>query len=242
MSQPWLYQGRVSHRRSQPVRNEFSHRCYLWLVDLDELPRLRGLLRPLARFEAGDHLGDPSRTIRENVDAFLAGHGIDLRGGRVLMLTNARVAGYVFNPLTVYWCAGASEELVALLAEVHNTYGERHVYLLRPDDHGRATADKEMYVSPFFDTGGRYVMRFSPPGERLSVSMSLERHGSRPFSASLHGERRPATERNVVRAALRHPLMPLWVSTLIRFQGIKLWLRRLPVVPRPRHVPQDGVQ
>jgi len=236
-----LYEGRVTHTRVQPLRNSFSYRCYLWLVDLDHLPRLPFWLRPLARFHARDHLGEPDRSIKDNVVSFLERNGIDLAGGRVLMLANARVLGYVFNPLTVHWCYDRDGDLAALLAEVHNTYGERHVYLLSPDSAGRAEADKELYVSPFFDTEGHYEMLFSRPGERLSLSMSLHRGERTPFSASLQGRRRPASTRAVVVASLRHPLMPLWVSTLIRFQGIRLWVRRLPVVARPRHVPQEGV-
>lgn len=236
-----LYEGRVTHTRVHPHRNSFSYSCYLWLVDLDHLPRLPLWLRPFARFEARDHLGEPERSIKGNVVTFLERHGIDLTGGRVLMLANARVLGYVFNPLTVHWCYDRDGDLAALLAEVHNTYGERHVYLLSPDASGRAEVDKELYVSPFFDTEGRYEMRFSPPGERLALSMSLRRGELTPFSASLHGRRRQASTKAVVLTSLRHPLMPLWVSALIRFQGIRLWLRRLPVVARPRHVPQEGV-
>ena len=82
----------------------FAHRIYYWLVDLDGLPTLPRWLRPFAGFDARDHLGDPGRSIRQNLDAYLATQGVDLHGGRVLMLANARVLGYVFNPLTVYWC------------------------------------------------------------------------------------------------------------------------------------------
>ncbi|MDQ3737722.1 MAG: DUF1365 domain-containing protein [Actinomycetota bacterium] len=237
-----LYVGRVTHSRVHPLHHSFSYRCYLWLVDLDHLPRMPFWLRPFARFEARDHLGEPDRTIKANVTTFLDQHGIDLDGGRVLMLANARVLGYVFNPLSVHWCYDGDGHLAALLAEVHNTYGDRHVYLLSPDVSGRAEADKELYVSPFFDTDGRYEMRFSPPGEQLSVAMSLHRQGGTPFSASLRGRRRPATVGAVALASLRYPLMPLWVSALIRFQGVRLWLRRLPVVSRPDHPRQEGVQ
>lgn len=236
-----LYEGRVTHSRVHPLRNSFSYRCYLWLVDLDRLPQLPFWLRPFARFEARDHLGQPSLSIKDNVVSYLDRHDIDLTGGRVLMLANARVLGYVFNPLTVHWCYDADGGLAAVLAEVHNTYGDRHVYLLSPDASGRAQAGKELYVSPFFDTDGRYEMRFHEPGERLLLSMSLRRDGRTPFSASLTGRRRLASVGAVTRASLRHPLMPLWVSVLIRFQGIRLWLRRLPVVARPTHVPQEGV-
>jgi DUF1365 family protein len=214
----------------------------MWLVDLDNLPRLPRGLRWLARFEGRDHLGDSSRPIRDNVDKFLAPHGIDLTGGRVLMLANARVAGYVFNPISVHWCYGEDGKLACLIAEVHNTYGERHAYLLHPDAEGRAETDKEFYVSPFLTVDGRYLMRFSPPGEQLSVTMALRQGDATPFTATLRGTARAATLPAVLRTALRQPFMPLLVSALIRYQGVKLWLRRLPVVHRPPHVPQEGVQ
>ena len=90
------------HVRAAPVRHDVRHRSYLWFVDLDDLPRLPRAA--LARFEARDHVGDPAGTLRANLDAFLAEHGIDLHGGQITMLTNARSFGYVFNPLALYWC------------------------------------------------------------------------------------------------------------------------------------------
>ncbi len=239
---PALYYATVGHTRRLPIENSFSYRVYMWLVDLDALPTYPRPFGWLTRFESRDHLGDPDRSIKANVVAYLAENGIDLTAGRVVMLANARVGGYVFNPISVHWCYDRDGALAVILAEVHNTYGERHVYLLRPDSGGRVLADKELYVSPFFDTVGQYVMRFSPPAEDLSVTMALRKDGRTPFSATLRGQRRRATRGAVLRAALRFPLMPLVVSTLIRYQGIKLWARRLPVVTRPRHKPQKGVQ
>jgi DUF1365 family protein len=234
-----LYDCKVRHTRSEPVRNDFTYRTYQWLVDLDDLPELPRPLRLLADFRAADHLGDPAAALRRNVDAFLATHDIDLNSGKVLMLANARVFGYVFNPLTLYWCHGAQDELVCVIAEVHNTYGQRHCYLLKPDAHGRTSAEKELYVSPFYPIdGGRYHMVVPEPAESLAVSIRLELPGRPPFVASVHGRRRPGTAANLLRAALRHPLEPLAVSARIRWQGIRLYLRGLPVVPRPDHHPR----
>jgi DUF1365 family protein len=115
---------------------------------------------------------------------------------------------------------------------VHNTYGERHVYLLETDEAGRAQVDKAFYVSPFLDPGGRYLMRLPEPDERLSVSIALRQDGKTPFSAGLHGVRTPATPANLVRLLVKRPLMTLRVSALIRAHGIALWLRRLPITPR----------
>lgn len=238
---PAIYDARLTHVRRDALRRAFSHRIYLWLVDLAELPRLPWWLRPLAGFRARDHLGSPDRSIRENLDAWLRLQGIDLAGGRVLMLTNARVLGYVFNPLTVYWCHTPDGELSCVVAEVHNTYGERHCYLLRPDGSGRAETDKAFYVSPFLPLDGRYRMRLPIPGDRLSLTMSLVRHERPEFVATLVGKARPADAISIVRAVFGRPLMPQRVSALIRRHGLALWLRRVPVVPRVPHIHQEGV-
>ena len=241
---PALYDVRIAHTRRTPLRNSFEYRGYLWLVDLDDvatgrlvhgrpLPRW---LRAQARFDAADHLGDPAASIKDNVIALAREHGVD-DVHRVLMLASARSgagrASYVFNPLSTHWCYRADGSLACIVAEVHNTYGQRHAYVLRPDDTGRAQADKDFYVSPFFEVDGRYLMRFSAPGPRLQISMVLRQGGATPFTAVVRGTARPATGRTVAAAALRFPMMSLRVSALIRLQGGKLWLRGLPVVPRP---------
>ena len=236
---PALYETTVRHVRTSPVRNAFSYPGHCWLVDLDELPVLPAGLRRLAEFRPADHLGDASRSIRENVDAELAERGVDLHGGRVLMLAHPRVLGHVFNPISVFWCHDAAGQLVCVLAEVHNTYGGRHVYLLHPDERGRARTEKQFYVSPFNPVDGHYTMSLPVPGDRLDLVVTLLRPGAAPFVATLRGTRRPATTGSVVRTSLRRPLHTRAVSARIRLQGIRLVLRRLPVQPRPTH-PQEN--
>jgi len=237
-----IYRTSISHVRRSPLKNAFTYRSYSWFVDVDRLPRLPRLLRPLAVFRAGDHLGDPDATIRANVEGYLRTRGIEPDGGAIHMLTSARVFGYVFNPLTLFWCYRSSGELECVVAEVHNTYGERHCYLLRTDPAGRASVPKAFYVSPFNDLDGQYRMKLPAPGDRLAVSIVLEREGHRPFVATMDGRRHPATLRNILAAALAVPAAPLLVSALIRVQGITLWARRLPVVARPQHTSQEAVQ
>lgn len=227
-----IYRTTVGHTRTGPVRHTFRHRSYHWLVDLDDLPRLPRWARPLARFESADHLGDPDASLRENVDAFLAANGIDLAGGRVLMLGHARVLGYVFNPITVYWCFAADGQLASAVAEVHNTYGGRHRYLLQTDGQGRAEADKRFYVSPFYTVGGRYEMRLPVPGKTVDVTVTLRPPDGPPFVASLHGRRTPATAASLLGAFARSPWVTLLGAAQIRWQGLRLWAKRVPVVPR----------
>ena len=235
-----VYATSVWHARTEPVQHRFRHRSHQWLVDLDDLPDL-GVLSPLARFEARDHLGDPDRTLRQNVDAFLATQGVDLEGGSVRMLAMPRVFGTVFNPISVFWCHDRSGALTCTVVEVHNTYGDRHAYLVRADAEGRAEVDKALYVSPFNDVSGRYRLTVPEPDDRLRVQVVLDRPGRDPFVAGMTGRARPVTRSGVLRLSLTQPLEPLAVSIRIRWHGIRLWLRRLPVQPRPTHS-QEAVQ
>jgi uncharacterized protein len=237
-----LFECRIRHVRTTPLVNSFSYASYLWLVDLDDLPRLPRLLRPLAGFRPADHLGDPSRSVRQNVGSFLSGNGVDVAGGRILMLASARVLGYVFNPLSVFWCYRADGELACVIAEVHNTYGQRHCYLLHTDARGRADVDKQFYVSPFNPVDGRYRMSLPEPGDQLSLTVSLHRPGTPPFVASVRGTRRNGTAGQLVRATFRHPWPTLMTTARIRAQGVGLWARGLPVVSRPPHCVQEGTR
>ncbi|WP_393086803.1 DUF1365 domain-containing protein [Streptomyces sp. LN704] len=294
---PALYPCTVSHVRTAPTRYALRHHTYMWLTDPDHPPRLPLALRPLAGFDPRDHFDGDQPTIRAGLDRFLAGHGIDLRGGPVTMLAHARVLGHVFNPLTLYWCHDPGGAPRCVVAEVHNTYGERHCYLLLPDDAGttreqrdehhtvaahepsesassseparsseptsrraeppervdhppgREThrtekrlyrTEKQFYVSPFFPVDGEYRMRLPLPDDRLDLMVRLEREGTRPFTATVRGTRREATVGTLLRAALRHPWSTAAVSAAIRVHGIRLYLRGLPVQPRPRHRSQES--
>ena len=157
------------------------------------------------------------------------------------MLANARILGHVFDPLSVFWCYDSNRVLACVVAEVHNTYGERHAYLLRPDEAGTAVTDKDFYVSPFFDVSGSYELRFTLTPDVVATTVTLRRHDAVAFSATFRGRPEPVTRRALARRLIRQPLMPQRISALIRMHGISLWLRRLPIRPRPQHTPQEGV-
>jgi DUF1365 family protein len=229
---PALYLGHLVHVRRVPELRVFRHRIALWFVDPDDLPVLPWWLRPFSGFHAADHLGVPWRSIRSNVVAWLADRDIDLEGGRVVMLTSARVLGYTFNPLTVYWCYLPDGALRCVIAEVSNTYGEQHCYLLRtgpkPDGTDDVVQDvpKEFRVSPFFAVGGHYRMRLPVPGPHLSLAVALLDGHTTLLTAVLKGRRCPVEPGRVLRLVLTGYLTPQRVTTLIRAHGLRLWLRR----------------
>lgn len=239
LPRPGRFETTIRHTRRTPFTRSFEHRSTFWLVDVDDLPD-HGVL---ARFEARDHLGSPERSLRANVEAFLADHGVSLGGGArpgtILMAAHPRSLGHCFNPISVFWCFDEAGRQAGVVVEVHNTYGDRHAYLVHPDEQGRAQTDKAMYVSPFHGVDGTYDIAVPLPTDRLHVAVTLRGHeaahgGSAPFSASLTGTRSDVPVRRTLAAALRG-------SALIRAHGTWLWARRLPIRPRPTHR-QEGVQ
>jgi uncharacterized protein len=234
---PAIYRTTITHCRQAPVHHSFEYRSYSWYVDVDDLPRLPWWLRPFARFRAADHFSNtnpPHGSLRDRLSAFFADRDLAAPEGRITALLQPRVFGYVFNPLSVFWCHDRDGQLKHVIAEVHNTYGERHAYLLPPADLPVVTA-KRFYVSPFFQVDGYYLVRAPRPDSEVDITVALHRNQQPAFpafTASLRGQRRPATTKQVAIMQIVSPLAPLVVAARIRIQGIKLWLRRVPVVPR----------
>jgi DUF1365 family protein len=237
-----LYRTRITHLRRAPVHHYFEHHGYSWYVDIDRLPQLPRWLQPFARFDASDHLdGAPNDSLRQRIDAFLAERGIDLRGGRITALMQAKVLGYVFNPLTLYWCHDTQGVVRHIVAEVHNTYGGRHAYLLPPHDDHPAMVRKRLYVSPFNDVDGYYLVRAPLPDAELDVRISLHRDNQPAFVATMRGTRRSAGIGELLKLQIVAPLAPLMGAIGIRVQGVTLWLRRVPVVARPESTENERV-
>lgn len=242
-----LYVGTVMHARSAPRRNVFRYPVYMTFLDLSELPTLERTLprwlfgwnRPaLTSFHDADHV---------DVPALLREHGIDLGPrGRVQVLTNLRVLGYVFNPVSFWWCVGGDGELACIVAEVSNTFGERLPYVLLPAAGQRRgerrswRTEKRLHVSPFMPLDQSYTWWFSPPGPRLGVRMDVHEEGKPDFHATLVVRRVELTPSALRAALVRFPLMPALVTARIHLQAARLWLKRVPVVRKPPFVPGRG--
>ncbi|MBA3991145.1 MAG: DUF1365 domain-containing protein [Propionibacteriales bacterium] len=239
---PALVRGEVRHARFHPVKHAFRYRAHQWLVDVDSPEVAPRWLRGLVSFQARDHIGSPDASLGANVRAFVAAQGVSWTAARVVMLANARVLGYVFDPLSVYWCYDAQGRLEGVLAEVHNTYGERHGYVVEVDDQGSARTAKALYVSPFFGVFGDYQLKFVNDGGRLGAFVTLLQDDKVVFTGSFTGEAQPITIRRILGVAVTQPLMPQRVALLIRVHGVWLWLRKLPVVRRLAHDEQLGAR
>ncbi len=241
-----LYFGQVMHRRLMPFRHRLDYRVFSLYVDLDELPALARRLRffshnrwNLFAFQDRDHGARDGTALRPWLDARLAEAGIDLEGGPVRLLCFPRVLGYVFNPLSIWFCYHKSGRLAAVLYEVRNTFGEQHCYLI-PVDPGRApgrpilqSCDKGFYVSPFIGMTATYHFRVREPDERLAVVIRQWTPEGALLVASQTGQRRPLTDTTLLRAFVTYPLMTLKVIAGIHWHALKLWRKGAKLVPRP---------
>jgi uncharacterized protein len=216
---PALYEADVTHVRRSPLRHQFTYRASYWMVDFDRLPQPRGFARLCVRIRRKDHL---------DIRALLEERGI--RASRVVMLTGARTLGYAFDPITVFWCFDETGTQCAIVAEVHNTYGDRHAYLLEPSGDDAVDVAKVMYVSPFNGVDGTYRIKVDPPGPTVGVSVTLERKGEAAFVATLRGRRQSITPGSVIGSTVRHS--GARTRLLIGWQGLRLWGRGLKVQPR----------
>ncbi len=228
---PACYDVDISHRRRDPFEYGLSQRSTTWLIDLDDVPALPWGFRWLCRFDSRDHIGAVALSLRANLDSWLAERGIE-SPARILMLANPRLLGYVFNPLSVFYCYDGNGAITHIVAEVRNTYGGRHSYLLQPDRTGHAETDKAFGVSPFYPVDGHYTMRLAQPAASLLVTVTLHRPNERPFAAVMRGVRRNADRPASLWTALRTPLATRAVMFGIKRHGITLYAKGLRPYPR----------
>lgn len=244
-----LYAGGVVHQRLAPRRHRLQRRVFWLLLDLAEIDGLDRRLRLFSRnrrnlfsFFDRDHGDGSGRPLRAQVEARLAAIGVDLGGGAIRLLTMPRVLGYVFNPISVYYCHAADGRLAALSYEVTSTFGERRWYdlaIAAGDSDGlfRQTSAKTLYVSPFLEMEMRYRFRGAAPGDRVGLTVGCDDDQGPILTASLWGQRRPLTDRVLAKAAFAFPLMTLNVVASIHWEACRLWLKGVPVTLSRRPIP-----
>jgi DUF1365 family protein len=235
------------HRRLKPRHHRFQYRVFAMLLELEELPALRLKLFKHNRFALFSFLdkdhGD-GRNLNIWLDDLLAQHGIVAKGPR-RVLCYPRILGYVFNPLSVWFCDDADGRLAAIVYEVHNTYDERHAYVLPVGENMelvRHGCRKDFYVSPFLSRDCRYDFRIRPPTENVAIVIQEEEAGAPVLSASFAGARRTLTDGLLAKMLLRYPLMTLKVVAAIHFEAVRLMLkgmRRHPHAPKAVYGPAE---
>ncbi|MEI9923160.1 MAG: DUF1365 domain-containing protein [Bradyrhizobium sp.] len=245
-----LYFGEVMHARLKPMGHRFSYRVMSLLIDLDRLgdadrqSPLFGVNRAaLYSFNDADHGDRDGSGLRAYAQHCAAERGIDLTGGRVLLLCYPRLLGYTFNPLSVYFCYRTDGSLALLIYEVRNTFGDIHSYALavKPDEVSaagvRQQQDKLFYVSPFIEMAMRYHFRVSPPADDVKLRI-LETDREGPLlAATFHGRRRALTTAALLRSFFSLPLVTFKIVAAIHWEALRLWLKGARLVPRADAAP-----
>lgn len=246
-----LYTGHVMHDRREPTRNRFKYAIYFLYAYLDELDRLDGELkrfghnrRALVSLYDADHGPRDGSPLQPWIEALLGRVGIDLEGGRVALLCFPRVLGFKFYPVSFWYCYHADGSPRAILAEVQNTFGEHHNYLLHNhgepmDWNARPQATKVFHVSPFIEMDARYEFHFTRPGDTLAVSLYDYVKGPLLLVAAVSLHRREMTDRELLRTVLRYGPMSARAFLLIHLQALRIVAKRIRYIPHPPPPKED---
>lgn len=232
--------GQVRHRRLRPREHAFAYRSYFLWLPMRALRRapctaLNRNGRGWLSFHDADH-GDGGADALAWLEALLAAEGIDDADGEVWLQTYPRVLGHVFKPVSFWFCERADGSLAAVVAEVNNTFGERHCYLLRGPSlaWGREQrADKVFHVSPFCRVEGGYRFRFLRAGERVVARVEHDDASGTLLQTSLSGRLQPLTRASARAAFLAMPALTLMVVARIHWQALKLAFKRTPFFSKP---------
>lgn len=248
-----LYWCRVAHERLLPFRHKFNYRVFSLLLDIDRLPEIAAnsrLLRHnrfgLLSFHDRDHGPRDGSPLRPWVEAALARDGLQDAAAQIRIFCFPRLFGYVFNPLSVFFCYDKEERLRAVLYEVKNTFGDQHGYLIEvparnADPVIEQSATKQFHVSPFLPLEGQYQFRLLPPGEKIGISITqLSTNGAVQLLATQTGQREALTDHSLLKALIRHPLMTVKVIAGIHWEALQLW-RKGAAFFRWTEPPRDGV-
>lgn len=233
-----LYRCRVLHDRAKPKRHRFAYSCFVFCLDLDEIPRLARQLWAFSHNAANlyslrdsDHLKEGADSIRQNILRFLRSSGIDQSIGRITLVTNLRTWGYVFNPVSFFFVHDTSGSPLCAVAEVANTFNEQKLYLLRhrDGDRFRQSLPKQFYISPFSDLDVSLDFDLAPPAETLDLRIDESDAEGTYFHSALVGNRRPLTNRGLLAITARFPFMTLSVIAAIHWQAAKMALvKKIP--------------
>ena len=259
MSHSRLYYSTVMHHRVKPVDHKFTYRVGTFLLDLDEVERLQRLCGrflglPLFGYNRAalfslydrDYVSQKGDSLKQHVQRLLAENHCE-PAERIELLCMPRHLGYSFNPLSIFFCYNAKNELYCTLYQVSNTFNQKHIYAVeaKPVQIGkqaslRHQADKVFYVSPFINMDCQYRFRIAPPGKQLKVLIRQEDSQGLLLNATLTGKATPLNAKALLTMAVKRPLFTYKVIAGIHWEALRLWLKKVPLVSR-KGIPEPSL-
>lgn len=241
-----IYIGKVFHGRHQPFEHKFQYGVFSLFLDLDDLPALSKNLKffsfnrwNILGFYNKDHGARDGSDMRPWIENAAQEKNIDIKDGKIFVLFFSRLWGYVFNPITIYFCYNIDNQLKAIVYEVKNTFGQQHAYLIPIDDKHKAgerisqQCQKIFHVSPFIQMDCTYHFKLKEPGEDLDVAIHQFQPDGKILTATWDGKRKPFTDSEILKTVFKHPVMTFKVIAGIHWEALKLWIKGAKYIKKP---------
>jgi len=242
MTNSCIYNGSVIHKRFKPKEHFFKYKVFSLLIDLSELNELDNKLKffslnkfNLISFYEKDHGERDGSSLLSWVKLNLSINNISTENIKIKLLCYPRILGYVFNPLSIFFIYDKNENLISILYEVKNTFGEQHTYLFKVEGENKLiqnNCSKKFHVSPFIEMNCNYFFKILNPGENLSVIIDQHDKEGKILFASQDGKRSDLTTKNLINSYLKHPLMTFKIISAIHFEAFKLWIKGIKFVKK----------
>jgi len=236
-----LYNGTVIHKRFKPKKHFFKYRVFSLLLDLSELNHLDKNINffsynnfNLISFFDKDHGERDGSSLFEWVKKNLVENNINSNNIKIKLLCYPRIFGYVFNPLSVFFVYDHQENLISILYEVKNTFGEQHTYIFKVDNNNllQHSCSKKFHVSPFIEMDCNYFFRVLKPAEKISIIIDQYQLDEKILFASQDGRRVDFNTKELLKSYIKHPLMTLKIISAIHFEAFKLWAKGIKLIKK----------
>ena len=242
MTNSCIYEGSVIHKRFKPKEHFFKYKVFSLFIDLSELNELNDKLNffslnkfNLISFYEKDHGERDGSSLFNWVKLNLEKNDISTENIKIKLLCYPRILGYVFNPLSIFFIYNKKENLISILYEVKNTFGEQHTYVFKVEDENKLiqnNCSKKFHVSPFIEMDCNYFFRTLNPGKNLSVKIDQYDQEGKLLFASQDGKRFDLTSKNLMNSYIKHPLMTFKIISAIHFEAFKLWIKGIKFVKK----------
>ena len=238
----YIYTGSVIHKRFKPKIQAFNYKVFTLLIDLSEIDLLNKNLKIFSHnkfniisFFNKDHGPRDGSSLKNWVVNNLKINNIQTNDIQIKILCYPRIFGYVFNPLSVFYIYDKNSDLISVLYEVKNTFGEQHTYIFKikkEDNLIQHVCKKKFHVSPFIQMNCVYFFRLLKPSNKISVIIDVQDPKGKILYASQDGIKSELNNYNLIKSYLQHPLMTFKIIMAIHFEAFKLWAKGIKFIKK----------